>query len=125
MSASAKPGSVAQVDHLIDERGYKIPVGEDTSLKIASDMEPVVGGTSPTPWWRAGLIALFIVAALLLGLNMLLRQDPGYTTMMRGEGSEVVLFAARQRDDIRELLSFALSEDFFKLRQKAGVAIVA
>jgi hypothetical protein len=71
MSASAKPGSVAQVDHLIDERGYKIPVGEDASLKIASDMEPVVGGTSPTNWWRAGLIALLIVAAILLGLQLL------------------------------------------------------
>ena len=71
MSASVKPGSVAQVDNLIDERGYKIPVGEDTSIKIAADMEPVVGGTSPTNWWRAGLIALFIVAAILLVLQLL------------------------------------------------------
>ena len=71
MSASAKPGSVAQVDNLIDEHGYKIPVGEDSSLKIANEMEPVVGGTSPTNWWRAGLIALFIVAAILLILQLL------------------------------------------------------
>ena len=71
MSASAKPGSVAQVDHIPDERGYKIPVGEDSSLKIASEMEPVFGGSSPTNWWRAGLIALFIVAAMLLVLNFL------------------------------------------------------
>ena len=71
MSASAKPGSVAPVDHIPDERGYKIPVGEDSSLKIASEMEPVVGGSSPTNWWRAGLIALFIVAAMLLVLNFL------------------------------------------------------
>ena len=59
------------VPHGIDERGYKIPVGEDTSIKIAADMEPVVGGTSPTNWWRAGLIALFIVAAILLVLQLL------------------------------------------------------
>jgi hypothetical protein len=71
MSASAKPGSVAQVDYIVDERGYKVPVGEDSSLKIASEMEPEVGGTSPTNWWRAGLIALFIVAAILLVLNLL------------------------------------------------------
>lgn len=71
MSASAKPGSVAQVDNLIDERGYKIPTGEDSSLRIASEMEPVVGGTSPTNWWRAGLVALFIVAAILLVLQVL------------------------------------------------------
>lgn len=71
MSAAAKPGSVAQVDNLVDERGYKIRVGEDTSIKIANEMEPVVGGTSPTNWWRAGLIALFIVAAILLLLQLL------------------------------------------------------
>ena len=35
MSASAKPGSVAQVDNLIDEHGYKISTGEDASIKIA------------------------------------------------------------------------------------------
>ena len=71
MSASAKPGSVAQVDSLIDENGSRIDVGEDRSLKVAEDFEPVVGGTSPTNWWRAGLVALFIVAAILLGLQLL------------------------------------------------------
>lgn len=71
MSAATKPGSVAQVDNLVDERGYKIPVGEDTSIKVAKEMEPVVGGTGPTNWWRAGLVALFIVAAMLLVLQLL------------------------------------------------------
>ena len=71
MSASAKPGSVAQVDNLIDENGSRLDVGEDRSLKIAQEFEPVVGGTSPTNWWRAGLIALFIVAAMLLILQLL------------------------------------------------------
>jgi hypothetical protein len=71
MSASAKPGSVAQVDRLIDENGSRIDVGEDSSLKIAEEFEPVVGGTSPTNWWRTGLIALFIVAAILLVLQLL------------------------------------------------------
>ena len=71
MAATIRPGSVAQVDSVVDERGYKIPTGEDASLKIASEAEPVVGGTSPTNWWRAGLIALFIVAAMLLVLQWL------------------------------------------------------
>ncbi len=71
MSASAKPGSVAQVDNMIDERGYKIPVNDDSSIKIASELDPAVGGTGPTNWWRYGLVALFVVAALLLGLQLL------------------------------------------------------
>jgi hypothetical protein len=71
MSASAKPGSVAQVDHLVDETGARIPVGENESVKIAGAMEPVMGGTSPTNWWRAGLVALLIVAGGLLLLQVL------------------------------------------------------
>jgi hypothetical protein len=71
MNASVKPGSVAQVDHLIDENGSRVVVEDNSSLKIAAEMEPVVGGTSPTNWWRAGLVALFIVAAILLVLNLL------------------------------------------------------
>ncbi len=70
---------------------------------------------------RAGLL---MSGDILMGLNMLLRQDPGYSTQMRTESADVVLFAAKQRDDVRELLSFAISEDFFKLRQKVGLAIV-
>lgn len=71
MSASAKPGSVAQVDSLVDENGSRVDVGEDRSLRIAEELEPVVGGTSPTNWWRTGLVALFIVAAILLALQVL------------------------------------------------------
>ena len=71
MSASVKPGSVAQVDNLVDERGYKVRVNDDSSIKIAGELDPAVGGTSPTNWWGYGLVALFIVAAILLGLQWL------------------------------------------------------
>ena len=71
MSASAKPGSVAQVDNLVDERGYKIPLNDDSSIRIASELDPAVGGTGPTNWWRYGLVALLIVAAILLALQFL------------------------------------------------------
>jgi len=82
MTASIKPGSVAQVDHLIDENGSRIDVGEDRSLKVADEMEAVVGATSPTNWWGIGLVALFIVAAILLGLQ-LMAGNPG-TNMIPG-----------------------------------------
>lgn len=71
MAATVKPGSVAQVDHLVDENGAKVRTEENASLRVAGEMDHVVGGTSPTNWWRAGLIALFIVAAILLGLQLL------------------------------------------------------
>ena len=71
MSAEIKPGSVAQVDNLVDENGYKIPVPEDSSIKVAQELDPSVGGTSPTNWWRYGLVGLAIVIAILLVLQLL------------------------------------------------------
>lgn len=71
MGASAKRGSVAQVDYLVDENGARIDVEDDSSIRPADEMEPGVGATGPTNWWRIGLVALFIVAAILLGLQLL------------------------------------------------------
>ncbi|MGQ0505481.1 MAG: tetratricopeptide repeat protein, partial [Myxococcaceae bacterium] len=70
---------------------------------------------------RAGLL---IAGDLLMGLNMLMRQDPGFTGVVRGEGSQQVLHAVRTREDIKELLAFALSDDLFRLRQTVGLAVV-
>jgi len=62
---------VAKVDTLIDENGSKVDVPDDTSLKIATDVEQVTGATGPTSWWRMGLVGIGIVAAILLVLQML------------------------------------------------------
>jgi hypothetical protein len=62
---------VAKVDTLVDEQGYKIDVPDDSALKIASDEEPAVAATGPTNWWRMGLIAIIIVAAILLVLQLM------------------------------------------------------
>jgi hypothetical protein len=71
MSASAKPGSVAQVDRVVAEQGHTVDVPDDTSLKVATDVEQAVGGTGPTAWWAYGLVGLLIVAVILLALQFL------------------------------------------------------
>lgn len=63
---------------------------------------------------RAGLLLCADVAA---GLWMPLK-DEG---TQRSETAETALGAVRERKDLRELLLFALSEDFFRLRQKVGL----
>lgn len=66
----------AQVDYMVDENASIVDV-EDGSLLVQSDeIEDTVGGTAPTSWWRLGLIALGIVAAILL-LLQLLGGNPG------------------------------------------------
>lgn len=62
---------VAKVDTLVDENGAPVAVPDDTSLKVATDVEQTVGATGPTNWWRYGLVGLGIVAAILLVLQLL------------------------------------------------------
>jgi hypothetical protein len=69
-TVKAGPG-VAQVDYAVDEQGNPIELPKDTTLKIASELDPSIGGTGPTNWWRYGLVALLIVAAILLTLQLL------------------------------------------------------
>lgn len=62
-----QPG--AAVDALVDENGSRIDVPDNSLLRTAVGDEPVVGATSPTNWWRIGVIAILIVAAILLALQ--------------------------------------------------------
>lgn len=62
---------VAKVDTLVDENGAPVRVPDDSTLKVATDVEQTVGATGPTNWWRLGLVGLGIVAAILLVLQLL------------------------------------------------------
>jgi hypothetical protein len=63
--------TVAQVDSLVDENGARVQVPDDSSIKVATEVEQTVGATGPTNWWRLGLVAIAILAAILLVLQML------------------------------------------------------
>lgn len=76
MSTVAKPSSTAKVDFLVDENGNPIELERDTTVGAASDVEPTVGATGPTNWWRLGLVALGVLVAILLVLQ-LVSGDPG------------------------------------------------
>jgi len=64
-----KPG--AAVDELVDENGSQVDVPDDSLIRPAEEDEQVIGATSPTNWWRLGLVALAIVAAILLFLQLM------------------------------------------------------
>ncbi len=68
---------------------------------------------------RAGLLVTADVAA---GLNMLLREDPNYSAQ-KAESQDPALMAVRARPDLQALLTFAVSDDFFRLRQKIGLTV--
>lgn len=61
----------ASVDFLVDESGSRVEVPDGSVIRPAAEREASVGATGPTNWWRRGLVALGIVAAILLGLQLL------------------------------------------------------
>lgn len=61
---------VASVDFLIDENGSRVDVPDGSKLKVAGEHEATVGATGPTNWWLYGLVAMGIVIALLLLLQV-------------------------------------------------------
>jgi hypothetical protein len=62
--------TVADVDALVDENGSRIEVPIDSELKVAGEHDDVVASTSPTNWWLYGLVALAIVIAIVLALQV-------------------------------------------------------
>ena len=62
---------MAKLDPPIDESPSQADVPDDLALEVASEVEQTVGVTGPTNWWRLGLIAVVIVAAILLALQLM------------------------------------------------------
>jgi hypothetical protein len=78
MATADKVGNqpAASVDYLVDENAARIDVPDDSKIRPAEEFEESVGAAGPTNWWMMGLVALGIVAAILLGLQ-LLQGTPG------------------------------------------------
>jgi len=65
---------------------------------------------------RAGLLTCGDPA---VALSMVLREDPGFVPG-RAESPEAVAAAVQDRADLRALVSFAVSEELFELRERVG-----
>lgn len=72
MASKREPDAadVAKVDHLVDENASRIDVPDNSGIRVAGEHEASVGGTGPTNWWLYGLVALAIVVAFLLVLQV-------------------------------------------------------
>jgi hypothetical protein len=68
---------------------------------------------------RAGML---LAADPAVALQLVLREDPNVPDI-RTETSEPVLQGVRERTDLRALISFAVSDAFFRLRQTVGLAL--
>lgn len=68
---------------------------------------------------RAGLV---VAADLSAALGLMLREE-ATGAQPRPETAEGVAAGVAARPDIRELMTFALSDDFFRLRQRVGLTL--
>ena len=68
---------------------------------------------------RAGLV---VSADPTAGLNLILKEEvPG--NQAKPETPEAIAAAVQSRVDLKELMTFAITDDFFRLRQRIGVAL--
>lgn len=62
--------SAAKVDFLVDENASKIEVPEGSDIRPTGDVEAAMGATSPANWWLYGVVAVAIVAAIVLAMQI-------------------------------------------------------
>jgi hypothetical protein len=99
------------------------------SIKLLE--EPAEGVAQMTNWSLdavvEGMNQSFDRAGLLLsgdvqaGLGMMVKDDNSPSSKV--DTPETVANAVQQRKDIRELMMFAISDDFFRLRQRLGLSL--
>jgi hypothetical protein len=68
---------------------------------------------------RAGMLMCGDVA---IGLGVVLREDPSMANS-KVDSADPTFAALKQREDLRDLLSYSLSDEFFRLRQRLGMAL--
>jgi tetratricopeptide (TPR) repeat protein len=82
------------------------------------ELEPVVEGLG----FSADRAGLLMCGDVSVGLTLALREDPNFANV-RVDNAEPLLQALRERADLRQLLSYALSDDFMRLRQRLGFTV--
>ena len=113
--------SVKQLKKAFSRKALKAlegPANQLKSMSTAPDLNATVVALQITAD-RAGLALCGDVG---VALNMVLRDDANMSGV-RNESADPISQAVRQRTDLQSLLGFALSEEYFKLRQRLGPSL--
>ncbi|MDY7231685.1 tetratricopeptide repeat protein [Hyalangium rubrum] len=93
---------------------HALAIGDAKKLDVQSLVESLSMSAD-----RAGLLMCGDVS---VGLGLVLREDPSMANS-KVESGDPVFQALKERNDLRDLLGFALSDDFFRLRQRLGLSL--
>jgi len=92
------------------------------ALAIARGEPLDVAHTIEALGWSADRAGLIVCGDVAAGLDMLLRDDPSAPGLRTSDRAQV-LGAVAKRRELRELLTYALSDDFFCLRARLGLTV--
>lgn len=92
---------------------------EGPAAQLASAQSLDLGRMLDALAWSADRLALLMCGDPAVALNLLLKED-GANLPNTTEG---VVQAIQRRPDVRELIVYALSDDFFRMRSKLGLAL--
>jgi cellulose synthase operon protein C len=94
------------------------PAAQAVAASTSVDLAPTLVALSDAGN-RAGML---MSADPAVALQLVLREDPNVSGV-RSEMAEPLRQAIRERADLRSLMAFALSDTFFALRRKVGLAL--
>jgi cellulose synthase operon protein C len=81
-------------------------------------IEPIVQGLM----FAADRAGLLVSADPTAGLNLILKEEMP-SAGGKPETAEAIATAVQSRADLKELMTFAITDDFFRLRQRVGVSL--
>ena len=93
---------------------------ENPAWEVAHGKVPDLGKTLQGLFASGNRAGLLVCGDPAIALTMVLREDPAFASSKTPEDSESVVRAVRERADLRALLTFSVSEEFFTLRDRVG-----
>ncbi|HZJ55595.1 MAG TPA: tetratricopeptide repeat protein [Myxococcaceae bacterium] len=88
--------------------------------EVAHGRVPDLGKTLQGLFASGNRAGLLVCGDPAVALTMVLREDPAFASSKAPESPESAARAVQERADLRALLNFSLSEDFFTLRDRVG-----
>ncbi|MBJ6762854.1 tetratricopeptide repeat protein [Myxococcaceae bacterium JPH2] len=111
---------VKQLRKAFSRKAIKALEGPAQSLGDAPrvDLRPVVDALG----FSADRAGLLMCGDASVALTLVLREDPNFAGT-RQDSTEPLIQAVREREDLRTLLGWVLTDDFFRLRQRLGLGL--
>ncbi len=95
---------------------------EEPASAVLSQPKVVIENVVQALMFAADRAGLVVSADPTAGLNLILREEVP-PNQPKPESPEAIAHAVHARADLKELMTFAITDDFFRLRQRVGVAL--